>query len=241
MFSPQRKSSTISGPPPFVLSPCRRTPKDFSGACETKPSLNGHAPGITLEHMIACTDVHYTNTHATAACILFHDWSDAHSDLAITERVGDPAPYEPGRFYRRELPPLLSVISKLTVRPEVIIIDGYVWLGDWDHPGLGAHLHKALGGSAAVIGVAKELFRRGPAVQCVRRGSSARPLYVSAAGMDLNEAATRIVELHGEFRVPTLLKRADRLCRGYQDALESGVVNRSPTRTSKVSSGRRTL
>src|SRR5262245_44182513 len=78
--------------------------------------------------MIACTDVHYTNTRAIAACILFHDWSDAHSDLAITEPVDEPAPYEPGRFYRRELPALLSVVSKLTVRPEVIIIDGYVWL-----------------------------------------------------------------------------------------------------------------
>ena len=173
--------------------------------------------------MIACADVHYTNAHAIAACILFHDWSDAHPDLAITERMDNPAPYEPGRFYRRELPPLLSVISKLAVRPEVIIIDGYVWLGDWDHPGLGVHLHNALGRSAAVIGVAKNAFRPGPAVQSVRRGTSARSLYVSAAGMDLNEAATRIVELHGEFRVPTLLKRVDRLCRGYQDALKSEV------------------
>ena len=181
--------------------------------------------------MIACTDVHYTNTRATAACILFHDWSDAHSDLAITEPVDEPAPYEPGRFYRRELPALLSVVSKLTVRPEVIIIDGYVWLGDWDHPGLGAHLHKALGGNAAVIGVAKKLFRRGPAVRSVRRGTSARPLYVSAAGMDLHEAAARIVELHGEFRVPTLLKRVDRLCRGYQEALKSEFVRWSPKPT----------
>src|SRR5262249_61266995 len=74
--------------------------------------------GITLERMIACTDVHYTNTRATAACILFRDWSDRHSDLAITEPVDEPAPYEPGRFYRRELPALLSVVSKLTVRPE---------------------------------------------------------------------------------------------------------------------------
>ena len=177
-------------------------------------------PGITLERMIACTDVHYTNTHAVAACILFHDWSDTYPDLAITERVDPPAPYEPGRFYLRELPPLLSVISKLPVRPEVILIDGYVWLGDWDHPGLGAHLYKALDETGAVIGVAKNPFRPGPAVQSVRRGTSARPLYVSAAGMDLSEAAAWIVELHGEFRVPTLLKRVDRLCRGYQDALD---------------------
>jgi deoxyribonuclease V len=196
-----------------------------------RPSLKEHAPGITLGRMIACTDVHYTNTHAIAACILFRDWSDAYPDLAITERVEDPAPYEPGRFYRRELPALLSVISKLTVRPEVIIIDGYAWLGDWDHSGLGAHLHKALGGRVAVIGVAKKLFLRGPAVQTIRRGTSARPLYVSAAGMDLDDAAARIVELHGEFRVPTLLKRVDRLCRGYPDILESELVKRSPKPT----------
>jgi deoxyribonuclease V len=143
--------------------------------------------------------------------------------------VEDPAPYEPGRFYRRELPALLAVLSKFTLPPEVVIIDGYVWLGDWDHPGLGAHLHKALGGSVAVIGVAKKLFLRGPAVQTIRRGNSARPLYVSTAGMDLNEAAARIVGLHGEFRLPTLLKRVDRLCRGYPDALESDLVKRSPS------------
>src|SRR5262249_50979304 len=124
---------------------------------------------------------------------------DADVGLGIREGVEERARYEPGRFYRRELPALLSVISKLTVRPEVIIIDGYVWLGDWDHPGLGAHLHKALGGNAAVIGVAKKLFRRGPAVRSVRRGTSARPLYVSAAGMDLHEAAARIVSSMGSF------------------------------------------
>jgi hypothetical protein len=42
--------------------------------------------------------------------------------------------------------------------------------------------------------------------------------------MDLNEAAARIVELHGEFRVPTLLRRVDRLCRGYPHILESELV-----------------
>jgi deoxyribonuclease V len=56
---------------------------------------------------------------------LFRDWSDSHPDLAITERAEDPAPDEPGRFYHRELPALLVVLSKFTLRPEVVIIDGY--------------------------------------------------------------------------------------------------------------------
>jgi hypothetical protein len=28
----------------------------------------------------------------------------------------------------------------------------------------------------------------------------------------LNEAAARVIQLHGEFRIPTLLKKVDRLC-----------------------------
>ncbi len=164
--------------------------------------------------MIACTDVYYGQTQAIAACLLFRHWCDDHPSFQLTERIQQPAPYEPGRFYRRELPGLLSVIERVPVRPGVIIIDGYVWLGDEFHPGLGAYLYEALGRAAAVIGVAKALFQEGPAVRAVKRGASLRPLYVTAAGIDLNEAAERVVELHGEFRIPTLLKRVDRLCRG---------------------------
>src|SRR5262245_37228231 len=119
--------------------------------------------------MIACTDVHYTNTHAIAGCILFHDWCDAHSDLAITERVDEPAPYEPGRFYRRELPALLSVISKLTVRPEVIIIDGYVWLGDWDPK---PHSRAAPCAGASSRSIPDDLRSRKPPANASRRRRS---------------------------------------------------------------------
>jgi deoxyribonuclease V len=166
--------------------------------------------------MIACTDVHYGKTQAIAACLLFRDWPDDYPYLEVTERIQQPAPYESGQFYRRELPGLLSVIRRLVERPEVIIIDGYVWLGDESHPGLGAYLYEALGRTAAVIGVAKTIFKEGPAVRAIKRRTSLRPLYVTAAGMDLNEAAERVVELHGEFRIPTLLKTVDRLCRGLE-------------------------
>src|SRR5438067_1604918 len=99
--------------------------------------------------MIACTDVYYGQTQAIAACLLFRHWSDDHPSLELTERIQQPAPYEPGRFYRRELPGLLSVIERVPVRPGVIIIDGYVWLGDEFHPGLGAYLYEARGRAAA--------------------------------------------------------------------------------------------
>jgi deoxyribonuclease V len=164
--------------------------------------------------MIACTDVHYRPTHATAACLLFRDWADDRACLESTERIDERASYQPGRFYRRELPALVSVLGQLPERPDVIIVDGYVWLGQDSDPGLGAYLYEALSGAAAVIGIAKTRFKEGPAVRAVRRGISARPLYVSAAGMELNEAAERLVQMHGAFRIPTLLKKVDRLCRG---------------------------
>lgn len=164
--------------------------------------------------MLACTDVYYGQSQAIAACVLFRDWRDDHASLELTERVQNPAPYEPGRFYRRELPGLLSVIERAPQRPGVIVIDGYVWLGDEFHPGLGAYLYDALGRTAAVIGVAKTLFQKGPEVRAIKRGASLRPLYVTAAGIDLSDAAERVVDLHGEFRIPTLLKKVDRLCRG---------------------------
>ena len=126
--------------------------------------------------MIACTDVYYRATHAIAACLLFRDWPNDCSYFELTNCVEKPAAYEPGRFYRRELPALLSVVEKLPERPDVIMIDGYVWLGQESYPGLGAYLYEALGGTSAVIGVAKKLFKEGTAVRGIRRGKSVRPL-----------------------------------------------------------------
>ncbi|HWO43176.1 MAG TPA: endonuclease V [Candidatus Eisenbacteria bacterium] len=166
--------------------------------------------------MIACTDVHYGENRAVAACLLFRDWRDDRPCHEVTRDLECPAAYKPGRFYRRELPALLSVLATLPKMPGAILIDGYVWLGDESHAGLGAYLYEALGKTTPVIGVAKTLFREGPAVRVIQRGTSARPLYVTAAGIDVHEAAGRVVELHGSFRIPTLLKRVDRLCRGLE-------------------------
>jgi deoxyribonuclease V len=162
--------------------------------------------------MLACVDVDYRRAGAVAACVLFRAWAD---DRAIGERVdviAEVASYQPGQFYRRELPCLLSVLEKVADPLETIVVDGYVWLAD-DQPGLGAHLYEALGRRAAVIGVAKTRFA-GAQAEAVLRGGSRRPLYVSAAGLDRVTAAQCIEGMHGPYRVPTLLRRVDQLCRG---------------------------
>jgi deoxyribonuclease V len=131
----------------------------------------------------------------------------------LVERVSPVAPYEPGQFYRRELPCLLAVLGKIPDAVEAIVVDGYVWLADEQTPGLGGHLFQALGGTIPVIGVAKTQFRSARASQAVLRGGSQRPLYITAAGMSREAAAHHIQAMHGPHRIPTLLKRVDQICR----------------------------
>jgi deoxyribonuclease V len=167
--------------------------------------------------MIVCLDVDYRGGGAVAAGVAFRDWADDRASAETTVRVDRVEPYEPGQFYRRELPCLLAVLGGLETRPEVIVIDGYVWLGDEHDPGLGAHLHDAIGGRSAVVGVAKTRFLRARVAREVRRGESLSPLFVTSAGMEPSEAADHIREMHGPYRVPTLLRRVDRLCRSTED------------------------
>lgn len=165
---------------------------------------------------IAIVDVYYLGSTAHAACVLAPSWEAESTLQAHALHIGHVEPYQPGRFYRRELPCLLSVLRLLTVRPDVVVIDGYVWLSSPERPGLGAHLYEALGKSAAVVGIAKTAFagtERCAVVARVFRGRSHRPLYVTAAGMDLKLAAQCVRRMAGKHRIPELVRRADRLAR----------------------------
>lgn len=162
--------------------------------------------------MIVCVDVDYREAEVVAAAVGFEAWTDerASVELVVTSDA-PPAPYEPGRFYRRELPHLMRVLALLSPAPTAIVIDGYVWLGA-GNPGLGAHLHAALGETTPIIGVAKNAYAGADAIEVVR-GASARPLHVTAIGIDEKLAADHVRSMHGEHRIPTLLRRVDQLCR----------------------------
>jgi deoxyribonuclease V len=163
--------------------------------------------------MLACVDVDYRTTGAVAACLLFEGWADEAEREQLVERVGEVAAYEPGAFYLRELPCLMAVLSRVAGPLAAVVVDGYVWLDGAGKPGLGAHLHAALGGGVAVVGVAKTRFEGATLALPVLRGNSKHPLWVSAAGMGADEAAALVAAMAGGFRLPTLLKRVDRLCR----------------------------
>lgn len=127
-------------------------------------------------------------------------------------RLPPAAAYEPGAFFRRELPLLRAALDLVRSPPDIVVIDGFVWLDAENRPGLGAHLHDAV--KIPVIGVAKTAFRSCESWSAAtRRGKSTRPLFVTAAGLDQAEAAAMIAAMHGAHRIPTLVALADRAAR----------------------------
>ncbi|MBN2497167.1 MAG: endonuclease V [Deltaproteobacteria bacterium] len=165
--------------------------------------------------MLLCVDVHYGESRAVVGCVGFADWAAPASSLELVVRSEKPPEaYEPGKLYLREMPYILGAVAQIERlgQIELLIVDAHAWL-DEDRPGLGAHLHAALDGRCPVIGVAKSPFRGSSALP-VLRGDSRSPLFVSAAGMDAGLAAERVAAMHGEHRVPTLIRRADQLARG---------------------------
>lgn len=145
---------------------------------------------------------------ASAAAVVFTEYSAAEPVAVYTHTLNEAADYLPGEFYRRELPAILTLLQKFDRAPDELIVDGYVMLGN--RPGLGQHLYEYFDGTIPVIGVAKSRFTGASGIE-VYRGKSARPLYVTAAGMDPNVAAEKIRRMHGTHRLPTLLKRVDLL------------------------------
>jgi deoxyribonuclease V len=176
---------------------------------------------LTKRTLIACVDVDYRDHHAIAACVLFRDWLDSEPVAEWTQHIAPVAPYEPGQFYRRELPCLVAVLAPRRDEVQILIVDGYVWLRDEHSPGLGAHLYEALGRRIPVIGVAKTCFQSAGVAKAVVRGGSKRPLFVTAVGLDVITAAACIRRMHGNHRIPTLLKRVDQCCRNAEVAAVS--------------------
>ena len=164
--------------------------------------------------MFACVDVDYrSDGSAFAACVMFEAWSAEHPAHVMVVRIDAVEPYEPGEFYRRELPCLLRVIAEVPVVLDAVLVDGYVTLDPAGRPGLGAHLHEALGCAIPVIGVAKTRYRAATMAIPVLRGKSRVPLWITAARIDAALGASHVRSMHGRHRIPTLLGLVDRLAR----------------------------
>ncbi|SDY83584.1 endonuclease V [Nitrosomonas sp. Nm33] len=163
--------------------------------------------------MILAIDVHYDNHNGQVAGVAFKSWADADPDNIYVTKIEQVGDYVPGQFYKRELPGILKLLHEYDLKPEYIVIDGYVYLDGCSKPGLGKHLYDALRGNVKVIGVAKKPFAGISKAYAIYRGSSKQPLYITSAGEALSTAKLHILSMHGIYRMPIMLKKVDQLSR----------------------------
>lgn len=167
--------------------------------------------------MIGFFDVYYNDDGtAQGACVLTETFDDEVPKEEHIITVDKVEPYKSGFFYKRELPILLKMINQIgREKFDVIVVDGYVNLTETHH-GLGYYLYKSLKESIPVIGVAKNKFKTENQSVELLRGISMKPLYVTSIGVELKKAAHDIGFMHGEHRIPTIIKKADSLSRGQR-------------------------
>jgi deoxyribonuclease V len=163
--------------------------------------------------MILAIDVAYSGSTALAAGILFSSWDKDDIYRELVCNIENIADYVPGEFYLRELPCINQLLEEVSERIDCIVIDGYVTLGRDKRLGLGMKLWEHLDGKIPIIGVAKTEFIGTPENTRIYRGGSSRPLFVTAIGIELDDAKSKILNMKGKFRIPELLKAVDRLCR----------------------------
>lgn len=161
--------------------------------------------------MLLAVDVHYKEDYAKTVLVLFDEWTSEIPNEIIEVSTSEVADYEPGFFYKRELPCILEALQKVDLQTiDAILIDGYVYVDDGFTHGLGGYLFEALRQKIPIVGIAKTKFiRNTTTVLEVFRGESKNPLFVSSIGMALDFAAQKTKEMHGDFRLPYLLKLMD--------------------------------
>ena len=161
--------------------------------------------------MILALDTYYFDDKARTVCFAFENWTDNAPSQTFVDYLEPISEYEPGSFYKRELPCILQMLQQINMdNVATVIIDGYVILDNFGKFGLGGYLYQALGQRISIVGVAKTNFAANTLqVRQVIRGKSLNPLFVTAIGLDIDAAANNIQIMHGDFRIPTLLKNLD--------------------------------
>lgn len=164
-----------------------------------------------------CYDADEAGSGGWVSAVAFGEFSDAAPLLSWTKRVENVSPYESGKFHKRELPCLLMALEDAPEPFDLVIVDAHVYLDDEGAPGLGRRLWEELqakGIASSVIGVAKKGFHGlGDSSKAFRPGSE-RYLTVTSVGMPQIEAVRLVESMHGNHRIPTMLRLADALCRG---------------------------
>lgn len=162
--------------------------------------------------MMLVVDVQYKDTTAFVAGVLFNEWKAEKPVAEYCSILRDIEEYEPGSFYKREMPCILKLLDEHELSPSHVLIDGYVYLDGKIKPGLGKRLFDSLKQKIEIIGIAKKGFAGIGTEYEIYRGKSEKPLYITTTG-DLEEAKSKVLNMFGKYRIPVLLKRADQVCR----------------------------
>lgn len=194
----------------------RRVTKTFSSPEKVSRILNHRSA-------VGAVDVFYDDGGgARAALVVCSELSFSSVEDEYVADIAQVEPYEPGALFRRELPCIRAVLT-LGPQLDLLVIDGYATLDPQGRPGLGAHASDAIG--VPVIGVAKTPFRTATHAAEVIRGIATRPLYITAAGLEVTKAAQIVRTMAGPNRIPDALARVDRLARGYiQPIIKRGEI-----------------
>lgn len=162
-------------------------------------------------------DVYYkefnNNTIATVAGIRFSGIEKHHILNEYKTTIYNVESYQPGQFYKREMPCLVTLIEKIQESFDVIIIDGYVYLDKWQKAGLGKHLYDNLSVKKPIIGIAKTHFYDIPQDYAVYHGISKNPLYVTCIDFNISVSKNLVKNLQGNHRIPDIIKMVDKLTR----------------------------
>lgn len=163
--------------------------------------------------MLLAFDTYYFDNKAKTVCLEFTEWSEDKNFKVHSEILENIDEYISGEFYKRELPCIISLLNKFDLKNiEIIIIDGFVFLDDENKFGLGAYLYEKMNKKIPIIGVAKTNFATIESnKRKLYRGKSIKPLFITAIGIELDEAVGKIKSMNGEYRIPTLLKELDRI------------------------------
>lgn len=181
-----------------------------------------------IKRMILLLDVHYdeVNNSAHIAGIITDDWiSDKIISIYEIDKNGIDCAYIPGQFYKREMPCLIELWNSLSEYDksniDTIIVDGFydIWNGS---KGLGHHFKDWLtanGYNKEVVGIAKNPCRETnkftlPVYRTEESKTSKcrSALWVNGSKME-NDYQSKVLSMHGKYRIPTLIKAVDKLSR----------------------------
>ncbi|MGW0805860.1 endonuclease V [Nonomuraea sp. NPDC002799] len=186
--------------------------------------------GPTAFTLVAGLDVHYHGDDEVTAAVVVLEAGTLTPVEEVVAHGRAAFPYVPGLFAFRELPALVEALEKLTVRPDLLVCDGY----GLAHPrGFGLACHLGVLTEVPALGVGKTPFvgahetpgpERGDWTPIVHEGATVgralrtqagvKPVYVSQGHrIALDTVTDQVLNLTTRYRLPEPIRRADHLAR----------------------------